>query len=106
MTRNQLVPQGAPHRAPTSIGSGVAASPSATGTGSLGRVPDGHLQRHGLGVHGGADALVEDALEAGFDQAAVVMHVGCSVARLRVGSRLLPGWCYQVWATVTGADAV
>lgn len=36
VTRNQLVPQGAPQRAPTSMGRGSAASPSSTGTGSPG----------------------------------------------------------------------
>ena len=34
--RDQLVPQGAPHLAPTAIGSRGAARPSATGTGSPG----------------------------------------------------------------------
>ncbi|GHA04426.1 hypothetical protein GCM10010303_12770 [Streptomyces purpurascens] len=62
-------------------------------------MPHGHLQRHGLGIHGGADTLVEDALEAGFDQAAVVMHAGCSVGRPGAGG-------YQGWVTVTGADEV
>lgn len=61
-----------------------------------GRVPHRDVQRHGLGVHGGADALVEDALEAGFDQAAVVMHAECSLER---GG-------YQGWVRVTGADEV
>ncbi|BFO19080.1 hypothetical protein SHKM778_54680 [Streptomyces sp. KM77-8] len=41
-------------------------------------MPHRDLERHGLGVHGGTDALVEDALEAGFDQGAVVMHAGRS----------------------------
>lgn len=36
VTRNQLVPHGAPQRVPTVIGSTSAASPSATGTGSPG----------------------------------------------------------------------
>ncbi len=44
------------------------------------RVPHRHLQGHGLGVHGGSDALVEDPPQTGFDQGAVVMHAalhGC-----------------------------
>ena len=77
VTVNQLVPQGAPHGVarPRSARVG-AASPSATGTGSPGACPDRDVQRYRFRVHGGPDALVEDALEAGFDQAAVVMHEG------------------------------
>ncbi|GAA3505099.1 hypothetical protein GCM10019016_122120 [Streptomyces prasinosporus] len=37
-------------------------------------MPHRHLQGHGLRVHGGSDALVEDPPQTGFDQGAVVMH--------------------------------
>ncbi len=49
-------------------------------------VPDGDVQRDGFRIYGRPDALVENALQTGFDQAAVVVHEGGSVVRwVRVG---------------------
>ncbi|GGW10617.1 hypothetical protein GCM10018980_35470 [Streptomyces capoamus] len=42
-------------------------------------MPHRDPERHGLRVHGGAEAFVQDAPEAGFHQSAVVMHAGCSL---------------------------
>ncbi|CAK7286774.1 hypothetical protein SGPA1_41034 [Streptomyces misionensis JCM 4497] len=47
--------------------------------GLAGRVPHRDLEGNGLGVHGGADALVQDAAEAVLHRSAVVMHAGCSL---------------------------
>ncbi len=92
------MPHGAPHRAPTSIGSGSAASPLRDRHGLAGRVPHRCLERHGLGVHGRADTFVEDAPEAGFHQSAVVMHAGMLPAGFRVITR--------GWVTVAGDEVL
>ncbi len=71
-------PAGAPRRAP-----GVADRDRGARRGQAlgdrdglaGGRPDADLQRDGLGVHGRADALLQDALEAGLDQGAVIVHV-------------------------------
>ncbi|WP_256864145.1 hypothetical protein [Streptomyces avermitilis] len=60
-------------------------------------MPHRHLQRYGLGVHGGADALVENAPEAGFDQGAVVMHGSAPWGE---------GAGYQGWVVVVAVDSV
>ncbi len=87
-------PAGTPGSAPAGAhldGLGVGRESFGDRHGLAGGVPHRDVERHGLGVHGGADALVEDALETGFDQVAVVMHAGApgSVGRLvtRGGSR-------------------
>ncbi len=94
-------PAGAPGSAPAGAhldGLGVGCESLGDRHGLAGGVPHRDVQRHGLGVHGGADALVEDALEAGFDQVAVVMHAGAPGSVEAVG--------YQGWVTVAGADVV
>src|SRR5690606_3591152 len=71
--------------------------------GLAGGVPHRDVQGHGLGVHGRADALVEDTLEAALDQAAVVMHRKDSPSLSRVVTRDDPG-DYQGWPAMAGAD--
>lgn len=75
-------PAGAPRRTPPSARlDRLGFSGQALGDryGFAGRVPDRDLQRNGLGIHGGTDALVEHPPEAGLDQAGVVMHESGSV---------------------------